>query len=207
MLRIDHVVMAVRDLDEAARRLAARHGLASTAGGRHVGLGTGNRIVPLGPDYVELIAVVDPAEALGNPLGRFVARRAGAGARFTGWCLSTDDVEAVAARLGVKATAMSRRRPDGAVLSWRLAGLDAAMADPSLPFFITWDVPPELHPGRTAAAHRIEPRGIAWIEVGADPDRLGRWVGREELPVRVVGGASGPQAVGIATAAGEVVLR
>ena len=58
-LRIDHVLYAVRDLDEAASRLATEWGLATSDGGRHPGHGTANRIVPLGSDYIELIAIVD----------------------------------------------------------------------------------------------------------------------------------------------------
>jgi hypothetical protein len=37
MLRIDHVVYAVRDLDDAAERFRRDHGLDSTPGGRHPG--------------------------------------------------------------------------------------------------------------------------------------------------------------------------
>ena len=77
MLAIDHVIVVVDDLDAAAARLLDEHGLASLPGGRHEGHGTGNRIVPLGPDYLELMAVVDADEAVGSPLGAWVAERAG----------------------------------------------------------------------------------------------------------------------------------
>jgi len=60
---IDHVVMAVRDLDDAGDRLLRDHGLASVPGGRHARWGTANRIVPLGEDYIELIGVVDGEQA------------------------------------------------------------------------------------------------------------------------------------------------
>src|SRR5512142_3281084 len=68
---LDHVVLAVDDLDRAAARLEREHGLASYAGGRHARGGTANRIVPLGSQYLELMAVVDPARAEG--WGRLVA--------------------------------------------------------------------------------------------------------------------------------------
>ena len=61
--RIDHVVLGVRDLDGAARRLLEDFGLASVFGGHHVGWGTGNLIVPLGLNYVELLGVVDEKQA------------------------------------------------------------------------------------------------------------------------------------------------
>jgi hypothetical protein len=48
MLRIDHVVYAMRDLDQAAVRFGEDFGLDSTEGGRHERGGTANRIVPWG---------------------------------------------------------------------------------------------------------------------------------------------------------------
>ena len=47
-MKIDHAVLAVADLNDAAQRLRARTGLASIPGGRHPAWGTENRIVPLG---------------------------------------------------------------------------------------------------------------------------------------------------------------
>jgi hypothetical protein len=58
-LELDHVLIAVIDLDAAASAFAADHGLDSVTGGRHPGWGTANRIVPLGETYLELVAVVD----------------------------------------------------------------------------------------------------------------------------------------------------
>ena len=77
-LQIDHVLIAVADLADVAREIEARYGLASVEGGRHPGWGTANRIVPLGETYLELIAVVDEAEAAREPvwkLGRPCASR------------------------------------------------------------------------------------------------------------------------------------
>jgi hypothetical protein len=71
-LELDHVLIAVQDLEAAARELEARHGLASIEGGRHAARGTANRIVPLGETYVELITVVDEAEAAASVFGRWV---------------------------------------------------------------------------------------------------------------------------------------
>ena len=63
MLRLDHVVYAAGDLDEAALRFRESFGLDSLEGGRHDRGGTANRIVPLGRQYVELVTVVDPEAA------------------------------------------------------------------------------------------------------------------------------------------------
>ena len=59
--RIDHVLYGVQDLDLAAGRLEADHGLVAAGGGSHGELGTANRLIPLGDQYLELITVADPA--------------------------------------------------------------------------------------------------------------------------------------------------
>jgi catechol 2,3-dioxygenase-like lactoylglutathione lyase family enzyme len=208
MLRIDHVVLAVPDLDEAAARLLDRYGLASVPGGVHPGWGTGNRIVPLGRDYVELIAVADPAIAASSPFGTLIGSLAAGGDRLFALCLSTDDVDAEADRLGLEAAEGSRLRPDGLTLSWRSAGLEVTMRDRSLPFFIQWR-DPDRHPGLARAEHRSGPGGIAWVEVAGDEAAVRRWIGGGSPPIRFVepNGEPGPVAVGLAAAGGEIVLR
>jgi len=208
MLRIDHVVCGVRDLDAAAERLWRDHGLGSAAGGRHPGQGTANRIVPLGDSYVELMAVVEPAETLESVFGRWVEVAVAGGDRLIAWVLSTDDLDGVASRLDLPVTVGSRARPDGVTLSWEMAGIEKTMADPSLPYFIAWDAPPELHPGRMEVQHRVRPQGISWVEVSAPRVKLDDWLGGEELPVRVEEhGTPALRSVGIATEEGEIVLR
>ncbi|MGZ6697752.1 MAG: VOC family protein, partial [Solirubrobacteraceae bacterium] len=46
-MRIDHVLWRTEDLDAAAERMRREHGLRAVGGGRHEGMGTHNRIVPL----------------------------------------------------------------------------------------------------------------------------------------------------------------
>ena len=48
---------------------------------------------------------------------------------------------------GLEVTAMSRLKPDGTRLSWRIAGFDQ-MLEAGRPFFIEWD-DTNLHPGRS----------------------------------------------------------
>jgi hypothetical protein len=207
MLRIDHVVLAVRDLDAAGTRILNEVGFESVPGGRHPGWGTGNRIVPLGHEYVELLAVVDPMEAESSPIGGWISNASRSGDRLVAWCVSTDEIEGVAERLGLALATGSRSLPDGPTLRWRSVGFDRVAQHPDLPFFISWDGPDELHPGRAHARHRVEPNGIAWIEVAGNQRRLHGWLGGEDLPVRVVGGDTGVRGVGISTDRGEIVLR
>ncbi|MGZ8585219.1 MAG: VOC family protein [Actinomycetota bacterium] len=206
MLRIDHVGYAVRDLDEAALVWRRDHGLDSLPGGRHAGWGTANRIVPLGDQYVELISVVDPAEAATTVFGRsMLARLANGG----GWFLvvvATDDLDAEAARRGLSISDGRRTRPDGAELSWRSAGFEDPRREPWMPFFIQWTVGPELHPGRTRAGHGVRVDGVCRVEVGGDGSRLRGWLGDGDLPIRAVGGPPGIRAVAFETPDGELVV-
>ncbi|HEX6230945.1 MAG TPA: VOC family protein [Actinomycetota bacterium] len=206
MLRLDHVVYAVRDLDAADERWRREHGLASVTGGRHAGWGTANRIVPLGDGYVELISVVDGEEAAASSFGRTMLERLEAGDGWFMAVVATDDVEAVADRLDLEVTPGERRRPDGQIVRWRAAGFEDPRREPWMPFFITWDVPPGLHPGRAPADHGVRPRGIAWVELAGDEGRLREWLGGEDLPFRVVDGPRGIRAVAIATAGGELAI-
>src|SRR5262245_13448232 len=73
-MELDHVLIAVTDLEEAARGFESRYGLASVDGGRHRDFGTANRIIPLGSTYLELVAVVDPGAAAGSSFGWWVDR-------------------------------------------------------------------------------------------------------------------------------------
>ena len=75
-----------------------------------------------------------------------------------------------------------------------------------MPFFIEWDVPAGLHPGRARAGHGVRPSGVAWVQVAGDADRLREWLAGQELPIRVVGGTPGVGPVAVATAEGELVI-
>ncbi|RPI24531.1 MAG: VOC family protein [Actinobacteria bacterium] len=190
-LEIDHVIVAVDDLDRAAARLSAASGLTVLAGGRHPGHGTGNMIVPLGTTYLELMAVVDREEAAGSILGRFVTDRVAAGGGPMALCLRTDDIAAIAGERAIELLAMGRRKPDGSELSWHLAGLDQAFGEERLPFFIEWHAAPGDHPAETGVHH---PGGAAALErvvVGGSEARLHEWVGGAVLPIEVAAAPPG----------------
>jgi glyoxalase-like protein len=207
MLRLDHVVFAVADLDEAAVRFREAFGLDSVEGGRHERWGTANRIVPLGDQYLELVAVVDEAAAARTGFGRGVLERASAGGGWFTLAVVADDLDAVAIRLGLEIGSGSRTRPDGEVLRWRSAGLDDPRREPWMPFFLAWDAPDEMHPGRARAGHGVRAHGIAWVEAAGDAERLREWLGGEELPIRVIEGEPGLLRVGVATPDREIVIE
>lgn len=72
---IDHVLIAVRALDDA-RIGWERLGFTLSPRGRHIGRGTGNYCVMFERDYLELIGVVEPAAPIGG-LGGFLEKRQG----------------------------------------------------------------------------------------------------------------------------------
>jgi glyoxalase-like protein len=133
------------------RAFESRYGLAATAGGRHPGVGTANAIVPLGgSQYLELITVVDRAEAERAPLRSRVLTALDSGATFAGWALRSDDLEAAGRLLPLGDIAGgARERPDGVRLEWRTAELGGG----ALPFLIEWRTPE--HPGRGGVARPV----------------------------------------------------
>ena len=207
MLRLDHVVYAVPDLDQAAIRFRQEFGLDSTEGGRHERWGTANRIVPLGDQYLELVAAVDEPTAAETAFGRGVLERAAGGGGWFTMAAVADDLDAVASRLGIEVDSGSRTRPDGESIRWRMAGLDDPRREPWMPFFLTWDVKQDRHPGRARAGHGVRATGIAWVEVGGDAERLHAWVGGDELPIRVSDGEPGIHKVASSIADGQLVIE
>ena len=189
-MHLDHVVLGVADLDEAADRLSRRFGLTALPGGRHPGWGTANRIVPLGPCYLELVTVVDPSEAAASDFGRWVLAML-AGASAVGWAVRTSDISAVAARLGLTVADGARTTASGSVVRWRIAGVAAAAAEPSLPFFIEWG-DGVVRPGRAPVTHAAGAVSLSRLVVGGGAERLAAWLGSD---IDGVEATDGPPAV------------
>jgi hypothetical protein len=72
---IDHVIVAVREL-ENARTAWSRLGFTLSPLGRHIGQGTANYCVMFPSDYLELLGIVDAADSV-ERLDAFLARREG----------------------------------------------------------------------------------------------------------------------------------
>ena len=177
----------------------------SVDGGRHPGWGTANRIVPLGDAYLELVTVVDHAEAGRSAFGSWVARALPALLRPLGWAVRTDRLDAVADRLGLAVDAGSRVTRDGRLVEWRLAGVDEASAEPMLPFFIEWADATSL-PGHASVRHRAGPTSVVRLELAGDAERLAHWLGANELPISVRAGAPAVEGVVLTAAAREIAL-
>jgi hypothetical protein len=175
-------------------------------------------IIPLGSEYLELIAVVDAEEAVQAPSSRRITRAVAEGRTFATWAARTDHLDAVVERVqsaGLHVPAVfagSRERPDGVTLRWRTQFL-VPPGDPSvLPFVIEWHVPPGMHPAETSVKHRSGASGIRALRLG-DPDREAA-AGRlrtllGDVPKVAVEKAniSGVLAVELDTPSGPLVIR
>lgn len=206
VLRVDHVVMAVADLDRASAWLDG-FGLASEPGGIHPRWGTANRIAPLGATYLELLGIVDGEVARGTVLGRALAERAQGGDRWFAMCLADEDIDATAQRLDMPVEAGARTKPDGSEVRWRGAGIEDPRRTLGLPFFIAWDTP-DGHPGRMPIVHPAGEHAIGAIELGGDEAAFHAWTGDGlDVPLRFVHGPPGIRAVVLENLDGAIRLE
>ncbi|MEM8929975.1 MAG: VOC family protein [Acidobacteriota bacterium] len=139
---LDHLVWATPDLDSGVAEIESRLGTSVTPGGRHPGVGTHNAVLDMGHQtYFEVLAP-DPTQDRLWSFGRRVAGLDTPG--FVGWACRTDDARATAQAAkdaGLypgMVLSMSRQRPNGTVLSWRLFEIEGSPFGRLLPFFVEW---------------------------------------------------------------------
>jgi Glyoxalase-like domain len=203
MLALDHVIVAVENLDTATERVRSRYGWGTCDGGRHPG-GTENRAVPLGgTQYLELITPYDPDLSL----GREVWQRLAKGEGWFGWGLEDSDLDATAARLALTIDEGSIEGSDGQRGTWRIAGIEQSEdSDGALPFFIDYgsDRSTTWAQRYGEAKHVDPPTGISWVEVSFDEEVVRHWLAGSDLPIRLIDGPPGLCSVGIGCQSGAV---
>ncbi|MCO5160234.1 MAG: VOC family protein [Mesorhizobium sp.] len=215
MIHIDHVCLGTQNVYEGSYRLMNETGLGCYEGGWFPKLGLANRIFPTGGDtYIEVESAVDiHAYEAGNPAARFFHDQCVNGDVFIGWCARVDtrnEIEQIARRLGSDVVESGlRQRPDG-TLGVAIRTPDTIPCwEAGLPnFFLVVD--PSKHPGRGVARHgSVDPKGIAWLELGGTEEELSDYLGikASELGLRFNGKAHGLHAMGIATDRGDIVVR
>ncbi|MDH6453764.1 hypothetical protein RKD27_002067 [Streptomyces sp. SAI-126] len=147
--RLDHLVLATPDLAATVADFARRTGVHPAPGGVHVGLGTRNHLVSLGgAAYLEIIGP-DPEQP--EPMGpRPFDVDTLAAARTVTWAIAPPDLDAAVATARARGydpgeiRPMSRRRPDGTLLEWRLTDGETQHPSGLVPFLIDWGASP--HP-------------------------------------------------------------
>lgn len=173
-MSVDHIVYAVPDLEEGVASIEERLGVRAAPGGRHESTGSHNALLGLGgATYLEIIAP-DPTNP-NPPRPRSFNMDQDRNPRLGGWATRSADIDATVARARAAGYdpgpvwPLSRRRPDGVLLEWRLTRSDDSGSDFVLPFVIDWGQ--AQHPSTTSPQGAVL-RGLA-IE-HPDPDRIAR---------------------------------
>jgi catechol 2,3-dioxygenase-like lactoylglutathione lyase family enzyme len=170
LTRIDHVMICVPDLARGIEQYR-KLGFNMHEGGVHPGRGTHNAIAFNREDYVELLAIRDPAEydaaagkgtGWGPRLPEFI--EAGGGIRYI--IIQSDDLEADVAAMRGRGVDVSdaapgaRRTPSGQELRWKAAVLGPG--DP-LPLFFIQHLTP-LEERRSAMRAGGQANGVYTLE-------------------------------------------
>jgi hypothetical protein len=169
--RVDHLVYAASDLHRGLDEIEALVGVRAAPGGQHLGGGTHNALLGLGPGvYLEIIAT-DPDQAP-PPQPRAFGLDSLSGSRLAAWAVTTTNVDAVLAQAQEKGIKLgevqqgNRRRADGMQLRWRYTNPRTILANGIVPFFIDWGQSP--HPSLSA------PTGATLVALRAEhPDEDG----------------------------------
>ena len=198
MARIDHVIVGVRSLEEAAARFLDEYGLEAQPGGRHGDAGTANMIVPVGDgQFLELLGITDPSSR--HPMVRWLGPLIAGGDRLVTVAVEVDDLEATAERLQEPMFPVERIGDDGRSVKWRLTGMLSAMTDAVLPFFLEIVDGEEWCTGWRPPRHRVDVHGIAAVEFGGDKAAVLARLDDDQLPIAVVPGRPGVLSVAIRT--------
>ena len=149
---LDHLVLATPDLAATVAEFTERTGMRPAPCGAHVGRGTRNHLVSLGgSSYLEIIGP-DPEQATPDGPRPFAVDEL-ASPRTVTWAISPPDLDAAVAAARARGydpgepRPMSRRRPDGTLLQWRLTDGDTQHPSGLVPFLIDWGT--SVHPTAT----------------------------------------------------------
>ena len=169
---LDHLVLATPELAATVADFTRRTGVTPAPGGAHVGLGTRNFLVSLGgSSYLEIIGP-DPEQSEPDGPRPFTVDEL-ASARTVTWAISPPDLDAAVEAARARGydpgsiRPMSRRRPDGTLLRWRLTDGDTQHPSGLVPFLIDWGA--SVHP--TATGLPVTP--LLKLSASApDPDEI-----------------------------------
>ena len=170
---IDHVIVAVADVDVATRALADSLGISAAGGGRHEAHGTYNRLFWLGNSYIELMGVFDRDLAIKSWWGAHMwAVTADRGDQYAGIAVAVDDLAGEIERLRALGSAISapipgeRLRPDRQVVRWRIGRLLTPDPELGLTFLIEHDSEAaEWRPSDRAERALSQPGGIVRVDL------------------------------------------
>lgn len=137
---LDHIIIGVNDLEEAASIFSQKLGLAVSGGGTHPVGGTANRIIVIGDTYLELITVRTPSEARQS-----IVERLAKGDGYLNFVLTSDDIEADKAALASRGvsfigpTPAQLKSPGGRTRGWSRIDIERPDLAQHYPFLIQHD--------------------------------------------------------------------
>lgn len=172
LLGIDHLVVAVPDPDAGVEELSAALKVMPGGGGTHPSWGTWNRLIWLGDAFIELLGITDPRLAAASWLGVPALAALETGPALVAWAIASDDLERDAADLRREGAILGpardgeRRRPDGAMVRWRLALPEAL--DLRRPFLIEHDRSSAEWTGADREARSAAPGRISELHLPID---------------------------------------
>ena len=151
------------------------------------------------------MGVRDAAEAAEHPFGRLVLAAIREGERWLGIAIGTDELDAHAARLGVRPMTVSSVSSEGVRSTFRLLG-DPLSNAPPFPFFIEWARGTDPWPREQAA---LNPgfTGVKRVEAAGDARAVAEHLGGGFDFISVVEGVPGIQAVVLDAAGGEIRIE
>jgi hypothetical protein len=142
MDQLDHVVLAVSDLEKAKTEFESQTGVLPADGGPHDGLGTRNALVSFDNGvYLEIIAP-DTEQKIDDTLGERLSKLSSP--RLLHWAIRTKKLNRVydrADEAGLhpgQVKAMSRNVPGGNRISWEVIGIGGHELGGCVPFYIDW---------------------------------------------------------------------
>jgi hypothetical protein len=137
---LDHIIIGVRDLEQASTNFSQRLGLVASGGGIHPTGGTANHIIVIGDTYLELIAVRTPAEAQQSMLTR-LAKEEG----YLNFVLASNDLEHDSASMAQRAVSILGPAPGqltsagGRSRGWSRTNVERPDLTQHYPFLIQHD--------------------------------------------------------------------
>jgi Glyoxalase-like domain len=207
LAQVDHLLYATPDLDLGIATIENLLGVRAAIGGQHLGFGTRNALIALGPSiYFEIIGP-DPAQP--KPAG---PRRFGVDdlkePKLIGWVSSATHLDALVVSARAQGIALgdalsgSRKRPDGTELTFGYTDPSAVIEHRLIPYFMDWGTSP--HPATTS------PQGARLVALRAehpDPARIQRMLRVLSLDLPVTRGTQPMLIATIEGRKGRVELR
>lgn len=205
MFYLDHIVLAVRDLKLASNSLRERFGLGTVAGGNHPEWGTGNLIVPLGKEFIEVAGITDLERAQSNPVGQIFLQKTVDGDKFLAPVLGVSDPSTLTKSIGLSWSPGERKTKHGTLRFWS-AGIERSLLEnEGWSYFFDYD-DDQARLGVGNPMHDVPVSGIKSVIVSQDRDRLCNYLGGRVDKLIVENGVPSVISVTISTEDGDLIL-